>query len=237
MSKRRSFVRRKLGAGLRDFVKQNVWPICALAALYLSAVGLSLLLGGRGYWAGFAAGAELVSFIAAFLLLFLLHTGAVDQVAGAYGETRTTEELEKARKAGSIHGAVHNIELAEGDIDSVVFTPAGILALETKWRTRELDRRWLRRDVAQAQRSADKARAVLRSKNVDAGVHAVTPVLVIWGKGSLDVADGGETVDGVSIVDGNELKQWLTKFREGPLTRQGAEQPLAALRGFALRGS
>jgi hypothetical protein len=233
MRKRRSYARRLLATIFKEFLADNRLPIAMLAAVYLASVGVGKVLGGHGYWQGFSNGAELAALVAVFLLMFLMHTGALHQVAGSYGESRTQEELDKARRRGSIWGAVHNIELPDGDIDSVVFAPGGVLAIETKWQMRALDRNWLDRDVAQAQRSADKARLVLRSKNVGAGVYDVTPVLVIWGKASVDVTDGGETVAGVHVLDGNDLRTWLTGFAAGPVSREAADRARASLLRFA----
>lgn len=234
VSQRRSFVKRQLTTVFRQFVADNKLPIALMIAIYLGTVAVGRLLGGRGYWQGFSNGFMLAGVIGSFLVLFLLHTGGLNQVAGAYGETRTQEELEKARKAGVVWGAVHNVELSDGDIDSVVLAPGGVLALETKWMMRELNRQWLARDIAQAQRGANKARLVLRSKNVDGGVHDVTPVLVIWGKAAVDVRDGGEEVDGVHVVDGNELKQWLARYSRGAMTQAVAASTLKSLEAFAL---
>jgi hypothetical protein len=233
MRKRRSFARRRLTAVFIQFLGDNKLPIAMLTGLYLVSVAIGKVLGGHGYWQGFSNGFELAALIASFLLLFLMHTGALNQIAGAYGESRTQDELEKARRRGSVWGAVHNVELPDGDIDSIVFAPGGVLAIETKWQMRSLDRHWLERDVAQAQRGADKTRLVLRSKNVDVGVHDVTPLLVIWGKASADVAEGGENVRGVHVLDGNELQSWLTRVADGPLSQTTATLACNALTRFA----
>lgn len=234
VTKKRSYAQRELRQRMRLFARNNLGPLLALLALYLAVVVASHLLGAHGYWAGFANGFTLAAMVASVGLMFLLHTGGLDQVAGSYGETRTAEELEKARKKGYVWGAVANIELEKGDVDSLVFAPGGVLALEVKWRTRSLDRRWLSKDLEQARRGAARTRSVLRSGDTVGEVHDVTPVLVIWGKASLDVAPGGELVGGVHVVDGNELTSWLKRYDHGPLAQDNAERALNAVRGFSL---
>lgn len=234
MRRRRSFVERRLRSLLTGFVRENLLPIGMLLGVYAVAVAVGLLLGGRGYWQGFSNGFMLAAMIAVFLLLFLLHTGGVNQVAGAYGERRTREELEVARRTGLVWSSVHNVELPDGDIDFVVFGPSGVLALEAKWRMQALDRRWLGRDLAQAERGAAKTRALLRSKTIDAGVHEVTPVLVVWGKAALDIPDDGELMDGVWIIDGNQFRSWLgSRSQDANLPRERAVAACESLRRFA----
>lgn len=79
-------MRRKLAALAKQFVSDNKIPVLMLVGLYLLVVLLGRLLGGHGYYQGFSNGFLLALLIAVFALLFLLHTGEINQVAGAYGD-------------------------------------------------------------------------------------------------------------------------------------------------------
>lgn len=181
---------------------------------------------------GFAEGAMLVMVLSSIGMLFLLHTEGLQQLAGAHGEGFTATQLAKAKKHGYVWGAVANVELADGDIDSIVLAPRGVIAIDSKWRFRDLDRRYLNADLEKARKAARKARSVLRSQPVGQ-VMDVTPLLVVWGKGGRSVAAGGEVHGEVHLVDGAELVDWLAAWGTGPLPQDHAEKILAALTRFA----
>jgi hypothetical protein len=232
---RQSFVRRQLRANLRAFLALNRWPLLLLLGLLAGSAALTRPLGGSEYQQGLVDGLILMFGLSGVGLLFLMHTEGLQQLGGAWGEDQTAEILKAARKRGHIWGSVDNIDLGGYDIDHVAFTPGGVLALETKWKFRELGRgRWLNNDLHQAGRNAEKTRSVLRSKDIGT-VYDVTPVLVVWGKGSHEIADGGETVDGVHLLAGADLDKWLARFGTGRLAQDHAQRDLTALQAFAER--
>lgn len=230
---RQSFVRRQLRANLRTFLALNRWPLLLLLGLLAGCAALTRPLGGSEYQQGLVDGLILMLGLSGVGLLFLMHTEGLQQLGGAWGEERTAEILKTARKRGHVWGWVDNIDLGGYDIDHIALAPGGVLALETKWKFRELGRgRWLNNDLHQAARNAEKARSVLRSKDIGT-VYEVTPVLVVWGKGSHEIADEGEIVDGVHLVAGADLEQWLTQFGAGRLAQDNAQRDLRALQSFA----
>lgn len=155
--KRRSFVQRELRRNLREFASESRWYLLALLATYPSSLVLSRLLGGQNsYLRGFFEGAMLILVLAAIALLFLLHTEGLQQLAGARGEEATHDQLEQARRRGHIYGAVANVELDRADVDSIVITPRGVLAIETKWHFRKVEQRNLHYDLDAARRAAQK---------------------------------------------------------------------------------
>lgn len=233
MSRRRAYSERRLRLAASEFLITNVRPLLALVGLYAASIGIGHLLGGEGYRQGFVDGSLLIFVVASVGLLFLLHTGALNYIAGSYGERRTREELHKAKRRGDIWDHIPNIELERGDIDCIVLAPAGVLALEVKWKTGPLDRRYLAVDAEQARRNAAKTRSVLLSANTIKEKHDVTPVLVIWGQASHDLQPGGEEIDGVQVVDGNELGRWLTRCSRGRMAQDNAERATEALKSFA----
>ena len=163
---------------------------------------------------------------------FLIHTGGLDQIVGALGEDRTRDELSKAARRSHVWGWVDNIELDQMDIDHLVVAPGVILAIETKWHVRDATDRALEWNAFQAHQSADKARSILRSKGVNY-VHEVVPLVVVWGRGRLDVPDGGAVVDRVRVIRGDELLSRLAGLPTGDTTQDLAESLLRRLEVFA----
>jgi hypothetical protein len=230
---KQTYARRQLRATLGGFLLLNRWPLFFLAALLVVCAALTRPLGGSQYQQGLVDGLVVMLGLSGAGLLFLMHTEGLQQLAGAWGEERTAEILKSARKRGIVWGSVNNITMGRYDIDHIAFTPGGVLALESKWKFRELGRdRWLDNDLHQAARNAEKTRSILRSRDIGS-VHEVTPILVVWGKGSYEIADDGEDVDGVHLVAGADLEKWLRQFAVGRLAEDNARRDLHALQVFA----
>lgn len=230
---RQTYARRKFRANLRRFLARNIWPLLLLAVLVTGCAALSRPLGASAYQQGLVDGLLAMLWVAGTALLFLMHTEGLQELGGAWGEERTAEVLDKGRKRGDLWGALHQLDMGGYDIDHIAFAPSGVLALESKWKFRELGRgRWLNGDLHQAERNAHKVRSLLRSKDIGT-VYEVTPVLVVWGKGCEEITDGAEVVDGVEIVAGPHLHQWLRSRAVGPLAQDNAERDLAALQAYA----
>lgn len=233
MGRHPSYARRQLRRTAREFLVDNRGPLLILLASYPVGMALSRLLGDTpSYVRGFLEGGLLVLVLSAAVFLFLLHTEGLQQLAGAQGEDLMEGQLEKARKRGHVWGAVRNVEVGGSDVDSIVVTPGGVLALEAKWKFRRLDRRWLPADLEKAERGARKARSILRSQPIGE-VHDVTPVLVLWGKGRSDIKPEGEQHGDVTVVDGAYLVDWLAAWREGGIARDEASRTLEGLETFA----
>jgi nuclease-like protein len=163
---------------------------------------------------------------------FFIHTSGLDQVVGALGEYLTRDELAKAARHSHVWGSVHNVELHGMDIDHVVVAPGTILAIETKWHSRGAADWVLRGDVAQARQSASAAASVLRSTGVKYP-FAVKPVVVVWGRGRLDIADGGSLVDGVRVIRGEELESRLAELDKEEIPKHEGLQLVSRLEAFA----
>jgi hypothetical protein len=228
---RDSFVRRKLRHDLKAFVRDNVFPICVVAILAVVAVLPAVFLSGP-FSRGFIIGVIAAAVPCLVFFGFLVHTGGLDQVVGALGESLTRDELAKAARLGHAWGSVHNVELGGMDIDHLVIAPGVILALETKWHLRGASDWVLHRDVVQARQSAEAAQSIIRSKGIDYP-HQVSPVVVVWGRGRLDIADGGSVVDGVRVLRGEELASRLADLQPKGIPRNQAVALVARLEEFA----
>ena len=184
------------------------------------------------YLRGFARGVVLTAYVGVLVLMFLMTTEGVQQLAGAWGEDNTRDQLKVARKRKCIWGSVDNIEVSGVDIDHLVLTPAGAFALESKWHFRELTRNMLDSDVQQARARARTAASVLRSKHIDEPMD-VTPVVVVWGRAQREIPEEGVHYDGVDVVAGADLPQWLERKAVGRLAEDNAATMLRRLETFA----
>lgn len=94
------------------------------------------LLPSPRYVVGLITGVLLTASVAIVGFAFLLNGDATFLIAGAMGEGQTQEVLDEAREQGLIWSSVANIEVSRRDVDHLVLTPAGVLALETRWRVK-----------------------------------------------------------------------------------------------------
>ena len=225
----RPYTRRRLIAELRAFLRRNRWRLVQLAGIWLAMQPVALLM--DGYLRGLYQGTTLMLFLAMVGLVFLVQTEGLSQLVGGWGEDATRTEIDAARKRGHLWGAVHNIEWGGHDLDHLVLAPAGVIAVESKWKRFAVDPSQLERDALQAQAMADWAQRLLRSKDVGHQL-AVRPLVVVWGRGRRAIPEGGTVVEGVSIVRGEELADWLAAHAVGLLGREIAEEVRRRVTGF-----
>jgi hypothetical protein len=125
-----------------------------------------------------------------------------------------------------------NLPFERDDIDHVVVTPAAVLAVETRYHATPAAADRLRRDLASAERAAHKVRLFLRAERLrDAAV--VVPVLIVWGPGAPDLADGHRSYDGVHLVDGSHPERWMDLFSATKLTTATRRDLHARFQRFA----
>jgi hypothetical protein len=67
------------------------------------------------------------------------------------------------------------------------------------------------RDLAAAERSANKVRLLLRAEQLRDAAEVV-PVLIVWGPGAPELAQGHELREGVHVVDGAHPERWRDLF-------------------------
>lgn len=229
--KRRSYVQRQLHRELLRFLKAQRLLLIQSTAAAVCVCVVPVLIGSPAYTTGFTHALMLTAMLSIFAFAFLFAGGGALLLAGSYGEAYTQEELDRAIKAGRVWSVVHNIELVTMDIDHLVLSPAGVLALETKWRFKGAHRQWLGVAVEQADATARKARSVLRSRDIG-HVTQVRPVLVVWGGGRRDLPDA-QVVSGVDVVRVDALADWLRRCDRGLLAQDHAEVLHQRLTSFA----
>jgi hypothetical protein len=168
-------------------------------------------------------GAVAALIVSAVGLLFLLYTGSAPQLSGAYGEDNTHDVLRRAKRHRHVWGW----------IDHLVLTPVRVLAIDSKWHAVRVDDTVLHKDAAAARAAARHAGLILRSlRHQDLQIH---PLVVLWGQSQHDLQGPTRTIDGVEIISGRELRQWLRQRPTGTVTKERAEQVLSALGEFKVR--
>jgi hypothetical protein len=174
-----------------------------------------------------------VFFVSAVGLLSLVYTGSAPQLSGAYGEDNTRDVLRRAKRHRHVWGWIDNVEVQHGDVDHLVLTPSGVLAIDSKWHAVRVDDTVLHKDAAAARAAARRAGLILRSlRQQDLQIQ---PLVVMWGQSQRDLQGRTRTIDGVEIIGGRELRQWLTQRPTGTLTKERADQVLSTLAEFKSR--
>ena len=231
-STRQSYVQREIRAELRRFLTAARGLIVKTVALMAAVCAVPVLLHSPTYVTGLIHGVVLVATPAIVTAGFLLSGDSALLIAGAYGESFTREEVAVAINRGYVHSAVHNIEPGPPtDVDHLLLTPAGAIALESKWRFYGAGDHWLTGAVAQARAASRKASSVMISKHVGQRM-AVRPVLVVWGGAQRELPPH-RMVDGVDVVRGQDLTDWLQQFAHGDLGHAQAAHLNDLLDAFA----
>jgi len=228
---RKSYVQRQLDRELRRFLRTKWRVILSSVAMTVAVCVVPLSIGTPPYVTGLLHASMAMSLLGIVGLAFLLSGSAMHLLAGSYGEAYTQDALAVACTRGHIWHAVHNVELGGADIDSIILAPAGVLAIETKWRFGSPDDRWLDQAAAQADRNARKTRSVLRSKDIGE-VHEVRAVLVVWGGGQRELGAVRDIGD-VTLVPGDLLGNWLASLSTGRMAQDNAEALHCRLASFA----
>lgn len=229
---RQSYVQREIRGELRRFLTAARGLIVKTVALMAAVCAVPVLLHSPAYFVGLIHGVVLVATPAIVTAGFLLSGDSALLIAGAYSESFTREEVAVAIKRGYVHRAVHNIEAGPPtDVDHLLLTPAGAIALESKRRFCGASDHWLMGAVAQTRAAGRKASSVMISKHVGQRM-AVRAVLVVWGGAQRELPQHS-IVDGVDVVRGQDLTNWLQQFAHGDLGHTQAAHLHGLLEAFA----
>lgn len=234
------FARDKAWEQHLDYARR-AWPLLsALAVLVpLAFLPLALLNSGAVRW--FIVGASSVSGLWLATLYLVVHAGMGPQVMSIVAEQRTVSELQALRR----HGWHFVSGLRVGtEIDHVAVGPPGVVVLETKWAAEAWpvgmpggnaflqDR--LRRAAVQAEANARDVRRHAYFRRV-IGQAPVRPAVVVW-SASPEPENGPKWFeaesadnDGLTIVHGRHLRQWLLSHDHGALEAQEVVGVLAEL--------
>lgn len=225
------YSRRQYRRQLVAFIRVNGKHLLVAALIFVGIGGVASFLAGD-YLRGLMHGLLVTAYVSVVLTSFHLVTGAHRSLAGSWGEDNTQDELRKARRRRLITGWVDSLEIPSGDVDHLAIRVDGsLLVLDSKWRA-EIDLDGCRRTVAQAQSSAARARNILRHVGVDR--PEVIPLVVVWGGAQSDLPEPWVNVDGVAVVRGRALVEWLQQTAGSPTNTEpvDAKQLLRDLRKF-----
>jgi hypothetical protein len=196
-----------------------------LVALAVTAVLLALPIHSKGVAVGFVLGAVLL------VACLSIERFEDPQVLGSLAEQGTIGALTKVRG----WRVIENLPFDGVDVDHVVVTPSGVLAVETKYHGRtypEAASRRMESDLAAATAAARKVRLFLRSRNVNAALD-VKPVLAVWGPGSPDLPNGFRWAGDVLVADPAHPELWSHLFAAPLLGAPARDQAHAALAEYA----
>ena len=156
MKRIRSYTERQVRSEWWGFLRSNAYVLSVAASLFaLAGLGASSL--SDGYAAGAIHGFLVAAFAGLTCLMFAA-TGHSSHLYGQWGEQNTRDCLKSARRWRRIYGFVDSLEVRGGDVDHLVLTPSGVLALDSKWHGQAITADALARDRDRALASASRAR-------------------------------------------------------------------------------
>lgn len=197
---------------------RKLWFVATIIGVaFWAALSLlvSLMPGSQAWISGVIAG------VLAGTLIALRQSPPVSIASweeGAWGEEQTAKRLRTLERDGWI--VLHDLANGSKNFDHVVLGPAGVYCLNSKWSGYRLEQREDGRLVGRHKYDDDiylsidsvvrraKAEAAALSQQIERRCGRkvwVQPVVVWWG----DVSQGGKTVDGVGIVQGDNLVERL----------------------------
>jgi hypothetical protein len=227
---RQSFPRRKLRAELRAFLGQQRRALAFIAGAMIFTLLTTYRMGP--YVRGLAQATYVLLFVGMALFVFAIRSQAWNTLCGAWAEDNTRDAVDEAQKKRLVWCQVSSIESGGSDIDHVVIAPGGILMLESKWSFAPMTRHRAEIFASSTLGTVRRLGLILRSQTIRRH-RDVTPVVVVWGKGGRDLPAGGLVLHGVHVMRGDELTAWLSKYRNGVISRDWADETAARLERFA----
>jgi hypothetical protein len=196
---------------------------------------LPLALVEHGVTRGILIGAALASGIWFVVGIVVVLSGVINPAMGAMGESWTADDLRALRRRG--WKVVHGIRFPKhGDIDHVAVGPPGLLVVETKWSSNQ----WPM-DGSSGFMSNTMNKAILQARENRDHVHGVfsrsrdgAPTLAAVVLQSAEARPPGSPpwfeADGVIVVDGPHLREWLRTLEDLVLDPEGVQRVATALR-------
>lgn len=199
------------------------WPALAACAVLVPVSSIPAALTADGAWRGAVLGAAVASGLWLAAVIAVVFCGATTRFVGATAEEWTAIELRRLRRDG--WRLVNGLKVrGDYDVDHVVVGPGGALVVETKWSAdawpMTAGHRGFMSDrlvdaAGAARRNAGDVSTLFRG---ELGVGTIRPIVVVWSPE--EPPDGPEVreVDGVTVVRGGALRQWLEKLEPASLS-------------------
>ncbi len=164
---------------------------------------------------------------------------AMGKLRGAWGEERTRDELKRAQRDGLIWGWVDSVEVEGGDIDHLVVSrEAGLLAIDSKWRSRTnpADQQRMIQDAKKVKvRAEGIARTIVKNnwgrRRAQVNPLSARAIVAIWGA----VQDEMNTLvasEGIQFIAGREIRDWLAGLGGETVDQDAATDLLSKLESF-----
>lgn len=191
------------------------------------------LIPGTGFARGAATGTLVTAFVWLIAWVAWVSSGLAHRLQGTFAEEAVTDSIRKSRY---VFDVVASLKFGSEDVDQVLISPAGVVALETKWRSRTPSEVQLLADAHHASRAARSLRNTLLSvQAVGLPPELVTAALVICGPGRKGVHSRRvETGLGpVDVINFSDLDQWLGRQGRGIVGPDFAQTLAGALHQLA----
>lgn len=188
------------------FLQRNRWRLFGLIggyAVLFATVG-AFLVPATGWWSGSYWGAATVGLLWT-ISWFLSFDGSFFVRAGGWAEEWTSEAL---RKKASGFTVIDDFPLGGRNLDHVLVGSGGVIAVETKWkskwRNRQHELKGLELERGQAAFQAEKLQEIVESFGHSVYVR---PVVVAWGPG-IPTEDSFVQFGRVGVFVGDRWKDW-----------------------------
>jgi hypothetical protein len=188
---------------------------------------------GTDYMRGGATAVLVTGFLWLTSWVAWVSSGLAFRIQGTFAEETVTETM---RRSSHVFDVVASLKFGREDVDQVLISPAGVVAVETKWRARPPSEDQLISDADQASRAARSLRNTLASVRTSGlPPDLVTAALVVCGPGRKGVSSrriqtGLGPVDVITLAD---LHSWLERRGHGVVGPDFAEILAAELHGIA----
>jgi hypothetical protein len=197
-----------------------------------------LLLGrpAASWWTPFVIGLGLGALPCLAWIAVTSADGSVSWRIGAQAEQWTAAELDALGPSWLVE---HDVPFPErafiANVDHVAVGPHGVLAVETKWTSHEVDlgapalAPEVERSIRQARAGAGRVRGLIR--RIDHGAEVI-PVVVYWGPHVIAPASPFRRVDDVRIVAGGHGAEWRPRLSEARLDSDAIDKLATRVRDW-----
>lgn len=185
------------------------WPV-ALVPLGLAVIVAPAVLLLPPWSRSFAWGVLLTSGMWGVVMTVVLMSGAAPQYMGRFAEQHVAGQLREARRRGW-HLANHvSVTAGAADVDHLVVGPAGVLVVETKYKSDGWGDRFAVERLTSAASSVSQSRnKVVAFLQPHVPRDAVRAVVVVMGR--TRPTDPVRDIDGVSVVPAARLEDWVAE--------------------------
>ncbi|MBI3429762.1 MAG: NERD domain-containing protein [Actinobacteria bacterium] len=173
------------------------------------------------------------------VVMVIIWTGLGNNIMGLEGESLTSEVLREFRSEGWV--LINGIKIKrKSDIDHILVGPKGVFVIESKWshepwlmRQRKDSFMWDRLLDAVEQTKTNLGLVKWRFGNELQGVEA-QGVCVLWSNKLLGKERGRFDYEGILVVRGSSLADWMKSLASTSLDELGVERVVKAIERQAL---